>query len=286
MNCFQLIKIVLDEVYFKIPCQDEMKKDKLIAKRLVLLAKSYRNLLSPHPPIDYSDPITRFAYIYKYVPFHANIIYSIISRSEELQELFQHSQIKTTCIGGGPGSDLLGILKYCMEINQSKRLSFILFDREEAWAESWEDIGDKLDSDLRINSSFQRLDIIDEKSWSEKSKYLNSNLYTMMYFLSEVYALKDESSKFFNHLFAEIPENSIVLFIDNNSDEFLDWFDDLCKSSLLVPIQSKCCLMRLEDSEEQKTDLGIYYQKFGKIENCRPKLTANIGYRICKKIAT
>jgi hypothetical protein len=285
MNCFQLIKTVLDELYIKIPGQNDAEKDRLITQKIEYLCDRYKNLLNQHDPIDYSDPVTRFAYIYKYVPFHANIIYTIINRSEELKLLFSEQKLKTTCIGGGPGSDLLGILKYSMEFQLCPNLSFTLFDHEETWGESWEDVGDKLESDIRVNSYFQRFDVTDSRTWIQKNKYLDAKLFTMMYFLSEVYSVRDKASIFFNNFFEKIPDGSLVLFIDNNSKEFIEWFDEMSSQNFVVPIRAKSENVILEDHSEQKTDLGIYYQKFSNIENCRPKLTANLVYRVCKKIS-
>jgi len=62
MNCFQIIKSVLDEAYVQIP-GDEAEKDKVINNELKYLRGEYSQL-SQECNINYSDPITRFAYIY------------------------------------------------------------------------------------------------------------------------------------------------------------------------------------------------------------------------------
>ena len=79
MNCFQIIKSVLDEAYDQIP-GDEAEKDKVINNELKYLRGEYSQL-SQECNINYSDPITRFAYIYAYVTSHSNLVCSIIEQN-------------------------------------------------------------------------------------------------------------------------------------------------------------------------------------------------------------
>jgi hypothetical protein len=110
VNCFQIIKSVLDEAYSQIPGNEE-EKDSLIKAAIDYLSGEYKRLLDGIQ-IDYSNPITRFAYIYKYVTSHANLVCTIIENSDELNMIFDQEKVNVACIGGGPGSDFLGILKY------------------------------------------------------------------------------------------------------------------------------------------------------------------------------
>jgi hypothetical protein len=72
MNCFQIIKSVLDEAYNEIP-GTEAVIDREINDALEYLRNEYSRLLTENA-ITYSDPITRFAYIYVYVTSHANLV--------------------------------------------------------------------------------------------------------------------------------------------------------------------------------------------------------------------
>ena len=112
MNCFQIIKSILDEEYNQIP-GNEVEKDEQIEARLNALSNSYAQL-SEGNTISYRDPITRFAYIYRYVTSHANLVCTLLEKNSELNSIFDKERVKVACIGGGPGSDFLGILKYLM----------------------------------------------------------------------------------------------------------------------------------------------------------------------------
>ncbi|HVG60364.1 MAG TPA: hypothetical protein VNA24_17535, partial [Hyalangium sp.] len=62
MNCFELLKSVLDDAYLEIPGRDT-EKDRRISIELERLSSKYKDLTS-YAAIDYSDPVTRFAYVY------------------------------------------------------------------------------------------------------------------------------------------------------------------------------------------------------------------------------
>ena len=173
MNCFQLIKTVLDEQYQQIELPKK-KKDREIKRRFKHISEQYGNLGSGNPiELDYSDPITRFAYIYKYTTSHANYVYQLVRESGELRDLFKRDPIRIACIGGGPGSDFLGILKFAMDIKMKKKtlLKCMLFDKEEAWGESWSDVDEKLSAPFRLSTQFRRLDVTDDESWKIYTKF-------------------------------------------------------------------------------------------------------------------
>ena len=279
MNCFQLVKTVLDEIYTEIPLREEAEKDQAIKEELDSLYSKYKNLSSGES-INYSNPATRFAYIYRYVTSHANIVYNIIESCPELTDLMASDKVNMTCIGGGPGSDLLGVLKYLINHEKNTFLRCTLYDREETWAESWADVDNKLETQLRISTVFQRFDVCDETTWSYHSKYLNSDIFTMSYFMSEVFKIKNEADSFFKNFFAKAKEDSVFLYIDNNSPDFYGWFDKLAEKNSLAIIKSTTKNISMS-GDEQKTDLGVYYEKFG-----YPKLKADIAYRVCRKDQT
>jgi len=132
---FPLIELVLDELYSQIPGPETRKVDE-VNSSLAMLSERYRHLVGKDKAIDYSLPATRLAYIYKYVTCHSNLVYTRIPRSSKLADLFNGGTVRVACLGGGPGSDFLGILKYCMECGKKPDLKCQLFDREIAWGES------------------------------------------------------------------------------------------------------------------------------------------------------
>jgi hypothetical protein len=277
MNCFQIIKSVLDEAYVEIP-GDEAEKDQVINDALEYLRGEYSQLWK-ECNINYSDPRTRFAYIYAYVTSHSNLVCSIIQQNTVLGNLFDNQKVNVACIGGGPGSDFLGILKYLMTNKKSPTIKFQLCDREKSWAESWSDVDDKVeDLEFRISTSYLPLDVTKRDDWESHRKYFQSDLFTMIYFMSEVFSLRDSADEYFAHLFNQAKIGSLFLFIDNNNSEFYNWFDQVAKNHKIDILRSNETNMKVPFHEE-KSDLGKYFAKFSP-----PKLTANVAYRIGQKI--
>lgn len=275
MNCFQIIKSVLDEEYNQIP-GNESEKDRKIKDKLEELRREYTQLLDGHN-ISYSNHITRFAYVYAYVTSHANLVYALIEQNQELQNIFNREKAKITCIGGGPGSDFLGIIKYITSYKKSPDLKVKILDREKTWEESWDGVDDKVERTFSISTSFLPLDVTIPDDWKDSKKYFQSDFFTMIYFMSELLAVRDSANEYFLHLFSKAKPGSLFLFVDNNYHEFYDWFDELAVTQNIDIIKSQETRMVIP-SEEDKSDLGIYFDKF-----TYPKLRANVAYRIGRK---
>jgi hypothetical protein len=102
---FEIVGETLDRIYSDI---EDTKKDKLIAAGLSALSSHYANLLVTGGP-SYSDEITRFAYVFRYATAHADYLHQLVTLSPHLRDALTGDTITVSCIGGGPGSDVLGL---------------------------------------------------------------------------------------------------------------------------------------------------------------------------------
>ena len=186
MAVFQIIKRVLDQEYDNLG-GSQAERDRAVTTALATLGEKYGNVLETGGP-DLSDPTVRFAYIYRYTTAHANMAYELIRRSNVLSELFDSDAVTISCVGGGPGSDLLGVFKYLLDIKKKPKLFFYLLDKEQAWGESWADVDQVTGPELNSSTNFRPLDVCDRKSWSFQRKFLRANLFTFVYFFSELYS--------------------------------------------------------------------------------------------------
>lgn len=275
MKCFQLIKSVLDEAYDEISGTDSKRDDRIVAA-LTDLRQKYKSVVYSGC-LDYSDPVKRFAYIYCYTTMHANLVYDICQRSKTLRALLARDTVTMAAVGGGPGSDFLGIIKYCEAEGVTPNIRLHIFDRDPAWGESWLDLDANLKGTLSLSKSFQTFDVTDSTTWSQFKKHHKVDLVTLVYFMSEVYAKKKEAEPYFQDLFANLKQGAIVLFIDNNDSRIYGWLDDLAQShgfNFLRKDETKEWM----PSDEQTADLGDYVKRFGK-----PRLTAHLAFRLLQK---
>jgi hypothetical protein len=86
MKCFKVVQKVLEDTYQEIP-GDEAARDAAISRALSDLSSAYRTLLNDGGP-DFADPVTRFAYVYSYVPAHAHWIHELLEKSEVAAAVF------------------------------------------------------------------------------------------------------------------------------------------------------------------------------------------------------
>lgn len=278
MKVFSFLKTVLDEVLADIPGKKKAEKMARADEKAELLQKSYGKLAVANEAIDYSDPATRYAYIRRYVCSHANMVADLIGQTPALRDTFaKQEKVSVCCIGGGPGSDLIGVLKYVEDADVSPKLMFWLFDREQAWNDSWADLNGKLDRDVSTN--FATLDVTKPESYSKNSKYLKSDVFTMVYFVSEVFFCRDDAAEFFKKLFANAKSGALFLFIDNSVTTFYEWFDQMWKKAGLKKLAGADSVTMSMPTAEDKSELGEHLIAM----DGYPKLSGKVAYRVLKK---
>jgi hypothetical protein len=206
-------------------------------------------------------------------------VHQLITEIPELRTLFDGELVRVSCIGGGPGSDFLGILKYMIAEGKRPRVTCYLYDKETAWGESWSDLGEKLDTQLRIQPSFQAVDVTDERSWKKHSKYLDTHLVTMIYFMSEIYG--HSGAHKFEHLFRSAKPDTVFLFLDNNLPDVYGWFDALVGAAGIRTLRGIDSRRMVTTADEEKTDLEPYRTKFG----MEPRLEGWTAYRVGVKVS-
>jgi hypothetical protein len=156
-------------------------------------------------------------------------------------------------------------------------LKCYIFDKERSWGDSWSDVASVLKAPFQLYPVFQQMDVTDETTWSSYQKFLRADLFTLSYFLSEVWKIKDAAEPFFEHCLSQMKFGSMILFVDNNDSRFRDWFDAMAKKHNLVAIKSaegELCF----SNDEEKNDLGVYFGKFG-----WPKRKSDAAWRIMRK---
>jgi len=278
MKVFELIKTVLDEEYGLVKKKD---RNTIIKNEIKKLGDAYNDLIDPKvKPPNYSTAPSRFAYIYKYTTCHANIVAEKISAVKELRDLFDTSAwVDVAAVGGGPGSDFLGVVKHLISQNSKASLKCYLLDAEPGWGDTWSDVDRRTDEfDFRVSTHSQRLDVTDPATWEEQNRYLKANLFTFVYFISEVYRMKERAQPFFEHLFAKAKSGSFLLFIDNDVSEFYEWFDNMASAAGLDRAAGREERFQLDWAEEKKL-LEPYNSTFSH----HPKIRTFISWRVYRK---
>ncbi len=280
------MKLALDELYEEGKGEHGPNLDTAITEQVKYLAGSYRELGSnERDPINYEDPATRFAYVFKYTASHGDYVVQTLQAARQAQksDLFEGDSLRLSCIGGGPGSDVIGVLKYLSDhpSEPTKKITCYLLDGEQAWADTWTEIGDSIETSVSVNVNFQPLDVTDPGSWSAQKKFLQADLFTLSYFVSEVYAVDTGVvANFWQKLFDEAKPGALFLYVDNGSEVFNNYFDTQWNGRVdieaVVEADDEWITPRFS---EQASELGDYRNKFGQ----HPKLKSRISYRVLRK---
>jgi hypothetical protein len=284
MTIFELVKNALKHLYAEGVQVHKSNLDEVVKDNIKLLGESYRRLNHPsRTAVDYEDPATRFAYVYKYVAAHGDYVVQLLEILGSTREIFENKNLRVSCLGGGPGSDIIGILKYLEECGDGasvKNLTCHLLDREQAWSDTWSEIKASLRLGITLDVYSQTFDITDATSWKHQKKFLQADLFTLIYFVSEVIALdkNGEVAESFLEIFERAKSGALFLYIDNGHDAFTSYFDKLCKKAHL-----KCLVADdvrwIPRRSEHASEVDVYRTKFGH----NPKLQAQLTYRVFRK---
>jgi hypothetical protein len=271
---FQVVKQVLDQLYGELALKD---RDDKVKGALNALSQQYRNVLEDGGP-NYSDDYTKFAYIYRYTTAHANFLSKIISQSPTIQSLLKGDRLVVSCVGGGPGSDVLGFVKYLLTADPKPHVTYFLLDKDQSWGDAWWNLDEIVGSDLRTSSNFVALDVTEKESWRKSKAYLKADIFTLVYFLSEIYLEKDSADKFLRSTFDAMKSGSALIVLDFNDDKLSEWIDSIAKDCGLSRKGGKDDEEWVIDPDEEKKDLGKYYEKFD-----TPRLRGRLFFRVYKK---
>lgn len=277
MEIFPVIKKVLDEQYSYIEAASNDNRDKQIKAAIAALQAAYGNVLAKGGP-DYKKPETRFAYICVYTTAHADMIWQIIRDSKDLRAVFDKDYVSITCVGGGPGSEMLGVIKYLEKSERKCTTSFHLVDGEATWADSWAEIDNIADATNKLSKTFLKVDVTKAEDWESLKKLTMSDVFIFSWFLSEIFQRKDQAEVFFQHLFSKAKSGALFLFLDFTNAELSKWVEHLAAKNKFETIKGdKNWNYQLSFAEEKK-ELKEYFDKFG-----HPKLKSSAQFHLLKK---
>jgi hypothetical protein len=119
------------------------KWDQAVASAILGFHAAYGNgnlLRHNRKLIDYSDLATQAAYIFMYVAAHADFLHMVLNRGREEGAFrgLKKPEIQVTSLGGGPGSDLLALVRILRMIRPDERprvIRYRVLDKQPNWHE-------------------------------------------------------------------------------------------------------------------------------------------------------
>lgn len=108
------------------------------------------------PQIQYDDPLCRLGYLYMHAAANATLVERVMLNSEDFRlKISNASQgvLRICSMGGGPGTELLGLAKYLLyqpQLIPPRKIPFTVIDNVAEWADTWEQLAEATEEELRL----------------------------------------------------------------------------------------------------------------------------------------
>jgi hypothetical protein len=195
---FEIIKKILDQSISSY-CLREKKPipvvDSEIAEHIKNTSPEYQN---PDPDINYDEPLCRLGYLFKHAGANATLFERTIDSSSHIKTFISSrtsSNINICTVGGGPGTELLGLTKYLLNRNVACReIHFTVLDNVPEWSETWTYIANESQNAFLTNSGtppiihkmFIPMDVVEASSYKSYAwLFEKTDLVIFNYLLSE-----------------------------------------------------------------------------------------------------
>ncbi len=193
---------------------------------------------SGHGGIDYGSLPAQAGYIYKYAPSRAASIRDAMLDFEtriDTTLLPTSGEIQIALVGGGPGSEIPGILEFMSSsgfYEEVTEVHFEIFDRESKWQDVHELIIDAVDSSYAVTIEFTAFDALDRP---EKGALVEFDLVAMSYIISELakHASVSTIRKNLAALIGTMNKYAYLVYNDNKSYDFYKFMNSIVDFSAL-----------------------------------------------------
>lgn len=206
-----------------------------LKQRRVKLEGAYATLYeTDRDPIPYASLSAQTAYVFAYAPARAEYTrqYLLRHRLAFEQPLFNTSRIEVVSFGGGPASELVGLIRY-LEDDDSEEpvesIEYIVYDKDGDWAGIATEIAETIETDIEIEISYKEVDAANRDRMG-RIDLSDTDMVIFSYIMSELAKLgrKDQISENFRSVLGNMKLNSKILFIDNLHPIFIKYFQ-ACK---------------------------------------------------------
>lgn len=276
---YEVLQAVLSQTRDVICNVCNLSKEEAFQKAQEFIKDNSRRWKLVNPNINYSDPFCRMAYLYMNVAIHANLVEKAISSFSVVAEtikskIISGKEIRVCALGGGPGSELLGIVRLIENLQlkgHTAYLDFLLVDQIKEWDESWHAIKSGVDAQLmqKYGSNRSNWPVIISRSFlplnaTSPSDFINFatrfssiDLFLVCYLVSEVQSFIENFKQVLNILITRSSPDALLLFIDRDEKRVRD-----IVSSVISDVSELEIIGNVRDRgrmHEDPADLGEWY---------------------------
>lgn len=213
--------------------------EKTVLAAIESMSGGYAELgISGHGGIKYGSLPAQAAYLYKYAPSRAASIRDAMLDFEsriDTSLLPTEGSVRIALIGGGPGSEIPGILEFMSSsgcYDDVDDIHFEIFDRESDWADVHELIETSLEVEFDVTIGLTQFDALDPPS---KGALVEFDAVTMSYIISELAKHSSVSiiRKNLAALIGTMNKEAYLIYNDNKSYDFYKFMNSVVAYSAL-----------------------------------------------------
>lgn len=273
MTNFERAKAILDAMMPNLGSDAES----MVKDELPLLAAKYPLIWNPKlKPIDYSSAATQAAYIFTYLGANADLVYqTLCGARKHAASLLSQSEPKIACMGGGPGSDFLGLVEFAERLEKRPtKFDVEVLDHNLSWWNVWDYTLSTIPDFFGYTAKIRKMDYRKNNEWVSNEQYLESDIFIFSYSLSEAwrYNSKNSITRFIDKIVGSSRGGALFIYCDNSGDSFDPHFErEFLGRRDLKLLHRAAYDHMIVGSDEQASALEPYLTAFAR----KPKLTGN-----------
>lgn len=248
-----------------------------------------QNLRNPNRKlVEYGGLATQAAYIFMYAIGRADFTYQLLTRFRQLAEkpLFDKATLNVTSIGGGPASELVGLVRYLEHAPNGENVFEIIYeviDKEGEWNDVVDLVVESIDSEIGISADFKQVDLTDAQSSSQISLTYD-DLVMISFLISEVCELPNPKVVRSNieNILRTIKVGAKLLYNDSDAYSFYSYMNSRARA-----VKGLTEIYEIQDTIAMDySDPCEIYDDYSEILGKVPHLSSKAVSKLYERVAT
>ena len=174
---------------------------------------------------NWKDPANRCAYVFLYFSKHSHLVYKalLVNRMFFDMSWLMRREIKVCSIGGGPGSDIAGVIAFLNRLNYEPTLQCSVLDLFPEWQLTWQDIKAQMPPSNvgRLDVQYRQFDMTKGPPFARDISNLlrNADLVTFVKSFSTVSVESSVHTIVLPSIMKALQPGAFILFIDNSVNQ-------------------------------------------------------------------
>ena len=272
----ELVRRIIEEAVGLHTKISEQSVEDVLAQIKSHIENTSREYWRDEPDIQYDDPLCRLGYLYMNAPVNATLLEKVLIESDDLRRIIRGCSqgILNICsMGGGPGTELLGITKFFLQhqtIVPPRKIGFTVIDNVQEWSDTWTQLAEASEEELRtslvlddielptIADHFLSFDVLDSTNYGNfLAQFSKIDMVVFNYLFSENKTRLEEAQPALEHLANITNQDCAFVVIDRleNNPRFSNEVVSLFESAFGVEVHLQTLAGTL-DTDEQTSAMG------------------------------